>query len=339
MSAEAHIELRREGYMGNRGFWSGMFLIVLMALSGCASPQVQYKKVDSADTDGIGKFRFAESIIKFDYVKGEYGTVTDQLSIVAVPRPYWTTKFGIVGSDFWRGWGVVTTLNVTYRGDTDLIQEVGVDVSDKRVQTIQTIGSLAIGAAGFLAASPVAEKLPLPTGISITGFLEKIPEGCHGSDSSKAADRDGDIKCDGLTLDGTIDYVGDIVLSARPVDAFELASIDFPYTSKAFLYSACRSLTVVIRKARDKSIVASATVAVADPKWIEALAFPAKGKITVQASCGAGSTAQDASLPTAVDYVNALLTQAGAVKTSLTQKATSGATKATGTTGGGAGPK
>lgn len=305
-------------------------IVAFVLVGGCASPEARYDQIKDTDREGLRKFRFAESVIKFDYVKDQFGAPTDQIVIASVPRPHSDTRYGMTGTDFYDNWGVVTTLNATYRGDSDLFQEVGVSVADKRLEALQTLGSAASALIGIVANTPSpAGKATLPDGISIDTFLNNLPKEC--ATAAEVGARDGNLDCKSLPLSGTQAFIADIYISKRPVDAIALSSISWPYTTKSFLYSACRMATITLKASSkhpsvaEGTIVASSEVAVADPQWIQTLRFPDKGKVMVAGSCGANSTAEDAKLPTAVDYLNGLITQAGAIKKALDAKDTSGA--------------
>ncbi len=85
-------------------------------------------------------------------------------------------------------------------------------------------------------------------------------------------------------------------------------------------------MTIVLKPATGSTrLPISSTVAVADPSYLQSLRFPSKGTVTVAPSCGANSVAQDPGLSTALDYLNALATQAKAVKDALKKNKSSGA--------------
>ena len=309
------------------GAWQRMLgaALVASATAGCASPVVKYTPVSSADDEGLTKFQLAESMINFSFAKNAAGTPTGDVAIASVAVPYGDKKYGIGGTGFWQNWGVVTLVNASFRGDSDLIQQLTVAVTDERVQAIQALGSIAgtIGAMVALELEPSPGKPTLPTGISITKFLASIPAGCQ---TSKAG-RDGPINCTGLALDGTTSFTADLSLTAVPVDALPASKMDTAFYSSNFYYSACRQLTITLKPTSGTNPPTAATVAVADPLYLESLQIPAKGNITVAPSCGANSAAQDPNLPTAIDYINTLATQAKAVQQTLDGNNSSGVSK------------
>lgn len=291
---------------------------VILLLIGCAAPLVRYTPVSGPDRGGLTKFQFAESIVKFDFGKTQAGIKNDDIIISSVPIPFGEKKYGISGTGLWRNWGVVTTVNASFRGDSDLIQQITVDIKDERQQTVQALGSIAGMIGGLLSNPAERAAVTLPKGISVTSLLEKLPSNCHGRQPGIKAERDGQVFCDDLALDGTADFTADISISKVPEDALPASIMQSMFYSTNFFYSACRQLTITLkpRKGLDRTAVSSA-VAVADPLYLETLRLPAKGNITVAPSCGANSVSQDPGLPTAIDYLNALASQAKAVKQSL----------------------
>jgi hypothetical protein len=120
--------------------------------------------------------------------------------------------------------------------------------------------------------------------------------------------------------------LADISIDSKPIDAVNPEIFEKPFYSSNFFYSSCQQFTISLNPRQGLyHVPVSATVAVADPMYLETIAIPAKGTIVVTPSCGANSTLQDPGLPTALDYINALATQAKAVKQALDSKGSSGA--------------
>jgi hypothetical protein len=303
-------------------------ILVALGLTGCASPLVQYVLITESDDHGYAKFELAESVINFKYGKTQSGVPTSEIIITSVPIPSGTKRYGIAGTSFYENWGAETNVNVAFRDDSPLIQEVAIDVTDRGQQALQALGGATAAFASLLSLSPEPTAQKLPTGISIANFLNSIPDGCANAAiglttaqaSPKTVYRDQRIVCTNVKLEGTDDFTADIVLSARPVDAIAVETLDKPIKSHNFLYAACRSFTITLKGAKGNQNPVSATVAVADPNWLQTIRFPVKGKITSASSCGASATSQSASLPTAFDYLNTLATQAKAVKEALAGK-------------------
>jgi hypothetical protein len=303
------------------------YIIILLALcallGGCADPLVYYTPIIKEDNEGLIKFQLAESMINFNFAKTTAGILTDDIVISSVPLPYGEQKFGIVGTRIWQNWGVETTVSATFRGDTDLIQQLSVSVADQRLQAFQSLASIAGVIGGLMSLPSGQQAIALPKGISVSAFLSKMPSGCNAPRG-----RDGPISCSDLQLDGTRDFIADIAVSQRPIDALSATLMSKPFYSSNFYYSACRYMTISLKPRPDlKKQPISASLSIADPAYVESIRIPAKGNIVVSPSCGASSSALDPSVPTAVDYLNALATQAKAIKESLEGSNSSGAHK------------
>ena len=107
------------------------YIIILLALcallGGCADPLVYYTPIIKEDNEGMIKFANLQNpMINFNFAKTTAGILTDDIVISSVPLPYGEQKFGIVGTRIWQNWGVETTVSATFRGDTDLIQQLSV---------------------------------------------------------------------------------------------------------------------------------------------------------------------------------------------------------------------
>lgn len=314
--------------MKNLAFHS-LCIMTVSIFAGCASPLATYKTVSGPDTDGLTKFRFSESVIQFSYRKeGQPVQKITGIDIVSVPIPHGDQKYSVRGASALENYGVTTTLNVAYRNDTDLIQTVSSEVTDQKVTWITTAGGIVAKAAPFLVADePITSTQPLPTGIVLSTFLMSTPTGCK-------TQAKGAVSCSNVALEGTKAYVADIDISGMPDDAFEISSQQFAdgYKSSSLIYSACREMNIRLKNSQAGSsgaasggIVAQATLQVADPSKYEALRFPDKGTVTVGSSCGASVQSQSAQLPGVLEYADALIGQATAVKKALDTSKSSGA--------------
>jgi len=295
-----------------------LIIAFVLCCGACATPLVKYTPIKGEDREGLTKFQLSESMINFSFGKTAAGIPTEDIVISSVPVPHGDQKYGIASTGYWENWGVVTTVNASFRGDSTLIQQITVAVTDLRQQAIQALGGIVGTVGGLLSQPAIKPVVKLPMGISVTNFLNALPAGCVNTDSSTPVNRNRDITCGNLSLVGTTDFTADITITKVPDDAIPATVMDQTFYSSNFFYSACRNLTIILKPSTGENrLPVSATVAVADPMYVETLRLPAKGSITVAPSCGANSVAQDANLPTALDYLNALATQAKAVKQGL----------------------
>jgi hypothetical protein len=286
-------------------------LITICMLSGCSSPKVYYRPVTTEDPGGAVKFKFAHSVIVFKAETDKSGNVVSYTTTSVPVSAAADKKYSIVGANMFENWLTDTTLNVTYRENSDLIQQIGVQITDKRTETIKTLASIATTAVGFVGLAEGPNNPSPPEQLDTTELLlKKLPE-CKEKD-------DGSIECLNLKDKKNSTWTIDVLIGPVPKDAIPATKLNNEYSSRSFLYSACREASISLHYNGKDSIsgkrLVPTAVMIADPNWLETLRFPAKGKVIASASCGAESTAEDANLPNAIDLVNTLITQAKAVK-------------------------
>ena len=293
---------------------------IFFVLTGCATPKVTYDLLQENDK-GV-RFQLAESLIKFDYaVEGSgvaRGVNTSKLVITSVPVPIEATTYTIRGSGALENWGVKTAIKASHRNDTLLLQEVGSEITDTRKQIISDIGTMVssaipLFAAGSADSKAVEKNSPQPpSAVTLTDLLKSGK--CKGKEAGKVICTDYVFDSGGVS-DGTLTalYVADIVISARPKNAVATPT-KFPLASDAIFYSACRTVTLNVKNSNDKNLQGAASLRVAEAGWVEQIALPDKGKVAFGASCGADVVAEDAALPTAIDFINTSLSAAKAIK-------------------------
>ncbi|HSC19258.1 MAG TPA: hypothetical protein VLC74_10120 [Rhizomicrobium sp.] len=319
-----------------------------LALSACAHPLVKYDVARPGTEDF--RFQLAESIIKFDIPKDPNGGYNPplprnvQLTITSVPIPFEDRTYTITGTDEIQNWGVKTDIQATHRQDTQLLQEVGSQVTDSRKDIISGVASTIAAGAAFFASSNPPEvqaqtyKISAPTGLSVSKLLAD-PQ-CSSQRQSgdpptmnlqgctlKQMTLDGGGYDDG---NGNSNFVADITIGSLSSNAEPLPAA-VPSKADALFYSACRTLNIHVTNPKISGFANDATLRVADPQWIEWVRIPAKGKVILGATCGADVTSEDAALPTAMDYINASISAAKSIKDTL-----AGKSGATGGNGGGA---
>lgn len=301
--------------------------LVAAAVSGCAHPKVIYSKVEGPDPDGVIKFKFAHSMLVTTAQVGKDDKITGY-TIQSVPvAASVDPKYAIEGADWYKNWGVGTTLNATYQeGSSDLLKEVGVTVKDYRVDIIKALGSIVAGAVSLAKEVGDAPQHP-PEPVDVSQFLKKEMDTTHCHEDK------GDRVCH-----FDIDEFGwrmYIRINPLPADALDVSKLKFPYSTNAYLYSACRNAQVSLEWARDRKeqnlkksyesggktiILPKTTVQIADPNYFEALAFPKNGKVVAKGSCGAESTASDSNTSNIFDIMSALVTAAKTAKDAVDGK-------------------
>jgi hypothetical protein len=315
-----------------------MVLMSTLVLAGCAAPKVQYERNPSGQVKAP-RFQLADSIISFAYPTkqgGNGGVTTDAstVQILSVPVALTAETWSMAGTRATNNWGVSTLLKVSHRENTLLLQEVGSEAVDRRVQALTALGQIganlipliygsgiSTAGAGYVAPDPTSLKMLVQTGkckrraddgsqVDI-GMTDDVPEG--------------EFMCDNVQLNGNYwvtdatgvitnqTFTGKFVVNAVPRETTATKDLQPHFTSDSVFYSACRDVRVELHN----SLMANtpmAVVRVSDPAHIEWLGLPDKGKITFAASCGADIVSEDANLPTGVDMVNALISSAAAIK-------------------------
>lgn len=214
----------------------------------------------------------------------------DDVTVKSTPVEYTAYKLTLEHNDpFWS----FTSVSLKKVDNRELVSEVGVDVTDYRVEYIKAIGAVVATAAKYVTASPRAELKPLDTSrlplqIDFTGILKnEAPD-----------DRDArhiDIGNEGLDLE----------LGPLPQDAYPLSPNDFPLSTDDYLYAACRTLTVYYRISSAGAVV-SQSVKIADPNFLERVKMPSSGKVTMGSECGESLAPEKSSVQTGPDLINAL---------------------------------
>ncbi|MBP8103001.1 MAG: hypothetical protein KAY79_02140 [Nitrospira sp.] len=282
--------------------------------------------------EGLTKFQLSDTAIKFEYpIEGSGATAgpnSNKLNITSIPVVFTDTTYSVSGTSWYENWGVSTDINVSHKGDTLLVKELGSSVSDKRVEAITTLVSAAekalpLFAAGIPDTSQILQHPP--SGILVSRLLSSPPKNC-----TKLSDHS--MKCTKVELEGGFilkdsspkPYLADIDIDAPPAGSFERKKINFPHKTHTFVYSACRTLHIRVTNDASPGFVAESSQVVADPAWLESLALPSKGKISTGSSCGADSVAQDSNLPGATEYINALVGAGKTIKDALDKQNKSG---------------
>jgi hypothetical protein len=317
--------------------------LLAAAVGGCAHPKVIYSKVEGPDPDGAIKFKFAHSVLvttaQLDRTDDITGYKIQSIPVAASVDP----KYAIEGAGWYRNWGVETVLNATYQeGSSDLLKEVGVAIKDYRVDVINALASIAAGALSFTRAETLEEidtnapQQP-PEPVDVGQFLTKPNEPMHPNCIKEGDD---------LVCHSNIDGFGwkmYIRINPPPKDALDVSTFKFPYSTNSYLYSACRNAQVSLKWAKDRKeeklddkyglygktiFLPKATVQIADPNYLESLAFPKNGKVVAKGSCGAESTASDAKTSNVFDIISALVTAAKTVKDAADGKTSTSTPKA-----------
>lgn len=283
------------------------FSAVVLCSACEPKPTVQYGLNSAPDPAGLIKFRLAKSAVVVDYGKSPDGKSVDKARISLVPVPQEdSARTYTIGET--SGLLAATHLKVVKRENTDLLQSIGVEVEDRRVELIQQVGAFAgavIGGIGFFAAKTEVTEPVLPQAIDVSSFISTAGPG-EGTFNGKL----GDVWSYTFTI------------GAVPKDAYStedyVAAFDKGVKSNVLFYSACRDATITFTNGtfKDKSF----SMKVSDPKFIQTIAMPTKGAISFHSSCGVNVSSEKSGTATTMEVLNALMNQAKTLLESTKKK-------------------
>lgn len=284
----------------------GNLLVCLTALMliGCtATPSVKYKMITKpADLTGKefdtyflrgAKLRIDKSATK----EGEY-------EIQLLPIEAQGMKIGLIHSD---GIGVTTNLVLSKVANTDLVSEIGVTVSDKRIEYIKNVAEVIKTAipliAGFAAGDVLNAETDLPYEFNLAEELPKLASN----------EKDITIKKPGVQMK----------ISAIPPDSVGRNVVFQENPTKAtsdFFFSACRSITVDTAIKDKNGNIDKLTIngKIADPQYLQRVELPIKGKVAMHSQCGVSvSSDTDPGVSSSAAIAEALATQGKAIKDAI----------------------
>ena len=288
-----------------------MLLLLCFQFFVSRKPLVEYRELTKQDNEGQIKFQLATSVIFFHHPMSSSGvTLFNQMAIASVPVPDDSTTYSIIGTDWTENWGTETALFASYRGDTPLLESVGVGLTDPINQLsapMSSVGNLMFSAPGN------SNRPVLPKSISFSDILRQPKqyncEETNNNDNKRTHFSDSAFHC--RYSDG--DYIVSLYVSEVPLDAISVSRLSNRLRSHNFYYAACRRVVVTAHNGQSDLRVPVAVV-VADPRWIQSLRLPKNGKIVVSGSCGANIVAVDSARPSAVTDINNLIGPAWAAR-------------------------
>lgn len=295
-------------------------LTATLLLGGCAvNPTVRYQAasdptaVAGARIDLIDSYVLQKNELRIEFKN----TAADgkppnfDLSVVNTKLEDQSRRLMLLRGDrFWTR----TTLNISKVENTDLIASAGVEVEDRRIELIQTGGAILKTLIPFVAG--VAGDTPVP----VCGDFPTSPCSFVPTDELPTMTKDG-----GRIGDRTM-----FAFSWGPISSTAEASEKvLPNLSRqrrnGLYYAACRDFVV-----RYLQIVPAAAGAaqkqakvfewrgkLADPRYVEFVAFPRKGNIRMHTQCGVSTTSEKDPTKTTDAVVSEAITQAIAVKAAL----------------------
>ncbi|OAB13049.1 hypothetical protein AQ779_23620 [Burkholderia pseudomallei] len=329
-------------------------------LLGCASPSVQYTKLQSdmpaapgaqtqpQNLQGWQKFRFAHSLISIaqDAKSGSYGA---SALLVDVPGDAFYTAHGSS-----RVWGVKTDIGFKYKANTQLLDTADVSMEDNRIKLIDDLGTIAVAVAPLAGGGGQSD---FPMSIAMDPYLAATPPNDPATGVACSDSADHVRQCTLLKPSkAKADYTVTFTIYPAPPDVIKLADFDASYLNQdepSLYYSTCRDVVVVVKSnaapapapvpavkpapaksgvvippmapvAPAAATVLQTSVRVADPNYLEAIMLPAKGTVTFRNDCGAEVSSQPPGTSSTADVVAEAVKEAKAAwPTSATPAAAS----------------
>lgn len=276
-----------------------LFCGAILGLVGCqVVPNVKYDKVEAQDYNGLKKFAIASSVIVINPSVDAEGTPNGGLNVTAAPIEWNGGGSSLYSIAEVQKPGVSTRINLVPRENTMLIQSIGTEVEDSRLKYISEVGTAIVGLIGF--SLKFSDKVKV-----------EFPGGFDTWDQLKVANRGGIVEqkvptC-GVGLECWISF-DPISKDAIPRLEFE---DKFRHEQRVLFYSACRNAKVAV-KIGNKTF--KQVVRVSDPNFIQTIALPAKGQVSMHSSCGVSVTQESVQTASSLEILNALIAQGKAIR-------------------------
>lgn len=199
---------------------------------------------------------------------------------------------------------VRTNLNLEKVPDTCLVTAVGAEVADHRLEAIEKLGGALATGVGILALPGTPPALPPPQPAEIN-LLKELDDATIG--------RGGGV----IRLAGKAGGDWTLRVHALPADAIERAQMPVAIPMRGLYYAACRAAQLEGAPGAPPLL----RLAVSDPRYVQFVAFPKKGKVTFHAQCGVSTTSEaDDGTTSSAALANAVAEQLKALRTAITSK-------------------
>ncbi|MEI7361157.1 hypothetical protein [Dickeya dadantii] len=279
-------------------------IVSMMLMSGCAvKPEVSYQIIQGDKPAGeklldkkiSDSFYLASSSVIFEpeYDK-ESGDKKELIkyNVTVLNNDYKKFKIGIVPKE---SLFTKTSINITKVDNTDRVKEIGVDTEDNREKIVKEFGALAVAGITAIAWSST------PTTKSDTAQTKVV------NIDDTILNRNNE------SLNLFRDYDAEITLGSVPVDAIpadwitQSSAENLDKIKNHFIYASCRDAVIKIRK--DKIVQETIYARVSDPRYVQAVALPVKGKVTTHSQCGVSVVTEKNSQSTDTAVLTALLNE------------------------------
>lgn len=313
-----------------------LLLAALVVLTGCQTglPSVQYRQACSPVTNdrceskmqSLAKFNLPKSLIVLAAKDDKVPVYEQELTGAVAPAEWQGVMLEMLKDD---PWGRESTINVTRRESTNLLQAVNASVKDNRPELVEKWGALAVKlvAAGVTIAAvcepgvkhcpPPKEPdlyFPLPLVIDTAPLLAEVAAG-GGPVKGEVASKTEPATKVGFTLEA-----GPLPQDAIPVQDYLTWAVG--KRTHEIVSSVCRTVSVRFdRKAYAPLGGTAWTFQVADPHYVQTISFPSGGSMTAQPVCGFNVSNTAAEVDKTTEILGASLTQIIAIAEAWTTKA------------------
>ncbi|WP_123961362.1 hypothetical protein [Dickeya fangzhongdai] len=283
-------------------------IVSMIVLSGCAvKPEVSYQIIQGDKPVGeklldkkiSDSFYLASSSVVFE---PEYDKAPDgkkefiKYKATVLNSDYKKFKIGVAPKE---SLFTKTSINITKVDNTDRVKEIGVDTEDNREKIIKEFGALAVAGTTLVARSTSRKTLPVAKTDTAQTEVVNIDDAILNRNHE--------------SLPLFRDYNAEITLGSVPVDAIPAAWItqssaeNLDKIKHHFIYASCRDAVIKIRK--DKIVQETIYARVSDPRYVQAVALPVKGKVTTHSQCGVSVVTEKNSQSTDTAVLTALLNE------------------------------
>ncbi|NOS98057.1 MAG: hypothetical protein HOP25_06250 [Methylotenera sp.] len=254
---------------------------MLLCVSGCTViPTVQYKlipKNDGTKNDSMkgmtDSFYLQQSAIKLTLETDEKDKSKTTVKVSSTPAEYTAQKYGIKAVTNIRS---STMVNLSKVENTDMIESIGVEVTDNTAKAISDYGGAIASLITTFSRDRKDSNCELKEDLTIK--LEDI------TNTSK----DPDEKVNELyTINWDENSKNCLTLSLAPVPVDASKEIVVDENVHNYYYAACRNATITGSVQVDgKPVEVKASFRVSDPRFVQSVQFPPKGKIKHHSQCG-----------------------------------------------------
>ncbi|WES88425.1 hypothetical protein OHJ28_12750 [Dickeya fangzhongdai] len=290
-------------------------IVSMMVLSGCAvKPEVSYQIIQGDKPAGeklldkkiSDSFYLASSSVIFEPEYKKTSNDKEELikyKVTVLNNDYKKFKIGIVPKE---SLFTKTNINITKFDNTDRVKEIGVDTEDNREKIVKEFGALAVAGITAIAWS----DSPTTKSDTVQTKFVNVDDNILNSNNGK--------------INLFRDYDAEITLESVPVDAIPAdwvthsSAENLDKIKHHFIYASCRDAVIKVKKAG--AVEETVYVRVNDPRYLQAVALPVKGKVTTHSQCGVSVVTEKNSQSTDTAVLTALLNEMKNVKDAVAKK-------------------